>query len=399
MVRSARVGGRASECGGGDWGLGASAMAGALCAMGALSAAAVPAVAERRAGGMRGAAAGPVALAAAPRAAGSGLALALGGRKSVAMGAVAEMKSGRAGFSYEDFEAALSGGKYTCDFKSGDRVTGTIFQVDNKRGVYVDCGAKTAAFCPITELGMFAVDDAADVAAVGDVREFQIVRDMDAEGVLGLSVRRLQTGVAWERCRQLMAEDVTVVGAVVAANRGGILVVCEGIRGFIPTSHVSVRVQDKEQLVGMLLPMKFLEVDEERTRLVMSNRRAVVEADTRSFELGQVVEGTVTAVKPYGAFLDLGGTNGLLHISQISHEHIGNVESVLSEGDVLKVMVVSQDPDKGRIALSTKRLEPEPGDMLKDPKKVYDNAEKTAEAFRAQLAAEEAELMGASDDE
>ena len=73
--------------------------------------------------------------------------------------------------------------------------------------------------------------------------------------------------------------------------------------------------------------------------------------------------------------------------------------AVLSEGDVLKVMVVSQDPDKGRIALSTKRLEPEPGDMLKDPKKVYDNAEKTAEAFRAQLAAEEAELMGASDDE
>jgi len=350
-----------------------------------LSASACGAAVERRAGagGVRGAGAGcPTS----------------GQRRSLALGAVAEMKSGGA-FSYDDFEAALNGGKYTCDFKAGDKVNGTIFQVDPKRGVYVDCGAKTAAFCPITELGMFAVDDASDVVAVGDVREFQIVRDMDAEGVLGLSVRRLQTGIAWERCRQLMAEDVTVVGAVVAANRGGILVVCEGIRGFIPTSHVSVRVQDKEQLVGMLLPMKFLEVDEERTRLVMSNRRAVVEADTRSFDLGQVVEGTVTAVKPYGAFLDLGGCNGLLHISQISHEHIGNVESVLSEGDVLKVMVVSQDTDKGRIALSTKRLEPTPGDMLKDPKKVYDNAEKTAEAFRAQLAAEEAALMGESDDE
>mmetsp|Transcript_20764 Transcript_20764/g.65720 ORF Transcript_20764/g.65720 Transcript_20764/m.65720 type:complete len:167 (+) Transcript_20764:788-1288(+) len=142
--------------------------------------------------------------------------------------------------------------------------------------------------------------------------------------------------------------------------------------------------------MGKELALKFLEVDEERTRLVMSNRRAMAERQLQSFNIGDVVVGTVQAVKPYGAFVDIGGVNGLLHISQISHDRITSVENVLTQGDQLKVMILSQDRERGRISLSTKKLEPTPGDMLKDPALVYEKADEMAATFRERVAAAEA---------
>ena len=148
--------------------------------------------------------------------------------------------------------------------------------------------------------------------------------------------RPLQYEAAWQRARQLQAEDVTVLGTVCAVNRGGVLVEVEHLRGFIPTSHLGTRFS-RDELMGKELALKFLEVDEERTRLVMSNRRAMAERQLQSFNIGDVVVGTVQAVKPYGAFVDIGGVNGLLHISQISHDRITSVENVLTQGDQLKV--------------------------------------------------------------
>jgi small subunit ribosomal protein S1 len=109
------------------------------------------------------------------------------------------------------------------------------------------------------------------------------------------------------------------------------------------------------------------EVDEEKSRLMLSNKRAGGDSRASAFRVGDVVEGTVMSVKPYGAFVDIGGASGLLHISQISHDRITNVDKVLAEGDRLKVMVLSQDRERGRVALCTKKLEPTPGDMLRDP--------------------------------
>ncbi len=178
--------------------------------------------------------------------------------------------------------------------------------------------------------------------------------------------------------------------------------------------------QDPEELVDKELPLKFLEVDEEQTRLVLSNRKALAESQS-VFGIGSVVLGTVQTVKPYGAFIDMGGVSGLLHISQISHDRLTTVESVLAPGDKLKVknglscvvsnvifdfltnpslcpsqslsriqivgdiclkckaildfvqvMILSQDKDRGRISLSTKKLEPTPGDMLRNPALVYE---------------------------
>eukprot|EP00899_Mesostigma_viride_P025582 jgi/Mesvir1/6208/Mv00890-RA.1 len=266
-------------------------------------------------------------------------------------------------FNYSDFDALL--GKFDFNFGLGDKVTGVIFKIDNK-GAYVDIGAKAAAFCPLHEISLLPLDRAEDIVEVGQKREFVIVRDDAEDGVLTVSIRKLEYEIAWQRVKQLQAEDVMVRGEVVSVNRGGVLVMVESLRGFVPASHLNSRLP-RDDMMGQFLALKFIEVDEERTRLVLSNRKAMAEQQLKEYKVGDVVIGKVQAVKPYGAFVDIGGVNGLLHISQISHDRIANVENVLSEGDELKVMILSQDRERGRISLSTKKLEPTPGDMLRDP--------------------------------
>ena len=232
------------------------------------------------------------------------------------------------------------------------------------------------------------VDSPDEVLQSGETREFFILTDENEDGQLTLSIRRIEYMRAWERVRQLQAEDATVRSGVFATNRGGALVRIEGLRGFIPGSHISTR-KPKEDLVGEELPLKFLEVDEERNRLVLSHRRALVERKMNRLEVGEVVIGTVRGIKPYGAFIDIGGVSGLLHISEISHEHIDTPHSVFNVNDELKVMIIDLDAERGRISLSTKQLEPEPGDMIKNRDAVFDKAEEMAAKFREQLLAKE----------
>ena len=139
-------------------------------------------------------------------------------------------------------------------------------------------------------------------------------------------------------------------------------------------------------MVAEELPLKFLEVDEERNRLVLSHRRALVERKMNGLEVGEVVLGTVRGLKPYGAFIDIGGVSGLLHISEISHDHIDTPHSVFNVNDEIKVMIIDLDAERGRISLSTKQLEPEPGDMVKNPDLVFDKAEEMAEKYREAMA-------------
>merc|ERR1719163_2498158 len=143
-----------------------------------------------------------------------------------------------------------------------------------------------------------------------------------------------------------------------------------------------------EEFIGQKLQLKFLDVDREQSRLVVSHKKAIVADTIKELQVGAVVNGVVTAVKPYGAFVDVGGMSGLLHISQISCDHISNVESVIPVGTQIKCMVISQDKSKGRVALSTKTLEQEPGDMIKNQEKVFENAEDTAAKYQERIAAE-----------
>ena len=287
------------------------------------------------------------------------------------------------GFTHEDFAALLD--KYDYHFSPGDIVAGTVFSLE-PRGALIDIGAKTAAYIPIQEMSINRVENPEEVLQSNETREFFILTDENEDGQLTLSIRRIEYMRAWERVRQLQAEDATVRSQVFATNRGGALVRIEGLRGFIPGSHISTR-KPKEDLLNEELPLKFLEVDEERNRLVLSHRRALVERKMNRLEVGEVVIGAVRGIKPYGAFIDIGGVSGLLHISEISHDHIETPSSVLKVNDELKVMIIDLDADRGRISLSTKQLEPEPGAMVKNPQLVYDNAEEMAAKFREKMMA------------
>ena len=286
-----------------------------------------------------------------------------------------------AGFTQEDFASLL--GKYDYNFKPGDLVKGTVFALEPK-GAMIDIGAKTAAFMPMQEVSINRVEGLSDVLQPSESREFFIMSEENEDGQLALSIRRIEYQRAWERVRQLQKEDATIYSEVFATNRGGALVRVEGLRGFIPGSHISAR-KIKEDLEGEYLPLKFLEVDEERNRLVLSHRRALVEKKMNRLEVGEVVVGSVKGIKPYGAFIDIGGVSGLLHISEISHEHIETPHNVLNVNDQMKVMIIDLDSERGRISLSTKALEPEPGDMLTDPQKVFDKAEEMAAKYKQML--------------
>ena len=293
------------------------------------------------------------------------------------------------GFTYEDFASKLD--DYDYHFNPGDVVAGTVFSLE-PRGALIDIGAKTAAYIPIQEMSINRIDTPEEVLQSNETREFYILADENEDGQLTLSIRRIEYMRAWERVRQLQTEDATVRSLVFATNRGGALVRIEGLRGFIPGSHISTR-KPKEELVGEELPLKFLEVDEERNRLVLSHRRALVERKMNKLEVGEVVIGTVRGIKPYGAFIDIGGVSGLLHISEISHDHIDTPHSVFNVNDELKVMIIDLDADRGRISLSTKQLEPEPGDMVKNPQVVYDMAEEMAVKYREQILAKQQGIL------
>lgn len=300
----------------------------------------------------------------------------------------------KTGFSYEDFDAAMS--EFDYSFEAGDVCVGRVFEFE-RNGVLVDIGAKASAFCATQEISMAHVEDPQEVLTVGEDREFQIISREDANGQLRLSIRRIELGRAWERVAQLQAEDVTVRAEITAINRGGAMVLIEGLRAFLPGSHMTIRAP-REDLVGVELPLKFLEVDNEKGRLVVSHRRAIVEKQMTNLSPGSLIEGNVRGVKPYGLFVDIGGMSGLLHVSQISHDHVGDITAVLKEGAPVKCMVINQDKEKGRISLSTKTLEPEPGDMLRDPQIVYDRAEEMAERYHKRLEEERKAAADVADD-
>ncbi|KAF5950782.1 hypothetical protein HYC85_012775 [Camellia sinensis] len=294
-------------------------------------------------------------------------------------------------FTIEDFHSALD--KYDFNSEIGTKVKGMVFKTD-AYGALVDMTAKSSAFLPVREASIHNIKHVEEAGIVpGLQEEFVIIGENEADDSLILSLRSIQYDLAWERCRQLQAEDVVVKGKIVGANKGGIVAMVEGLRGFVPFSQISTK-STAEDLLDKDLPLKFVEVDEEQTRLVLSNRKAMADSQAQ-LGIGSVVVGTVQSLKPYGAFIDIGGINGLLHVSQISHDRVSDIATVLQPGDTLKVMILSHDRERGRVSLSTKKLEPTPGDMIRNPKLVFEKAEEMAQTFRQRIA--QAEAMARAD--
>ncbi|CAI9118906.1 OLC1v1020533C1 [Oldenlandia corymbosa var. corymbosa] len=294
-------------------------------------------------------------------------------------------------FTLDDFHSALE--KYDYNSEIGTRVKGTVFAVD-ANGAFVDVTAKSSAYLPVSQASICKIKHVEEAGIVPGLREeFEIIGENEADDSLILSLRAIQYDLAWERCRQLQAEDVVVKGKVIGANKGGVVATVEGLVGFVPFSQISTK-STAEELLEKELPLKFVEVDEEQARLVLSNRKAMADSQAQ-LGIGSVVLGTVQSLKPYGAFIDIGGINGLLHVSQISHDRVSDIATVLQPGDVLKVMILSHDRERGRVSLSTKKLEPTPGDMIRNPKLVFEKAEEMAQTFRQRIA--QAEAMARAD--
>lgn len=289
-------------------------------------------------------------------------------------------------FSYADFAKAVEETEYA--FERNAVVQGVAVEYSGS-GCLVDIGAKASAFLPEQEAALVLGDNKGleDAIPLDTPMDFQIISEEDENGQLLVSVKRLQYKMAWEKVVRLAEEDVVIEAPVVAVNRGGAICLVEGLRAFLPGSHLAGQLPD-ENLIGQSLQLKFLEVNTETNKLVVSNRKAVVEQQMADLSRGDLVDGIVKALKPYGAFVEVGGMSGLLHISQISYDRIDDLEKVLQPGMRVKCMIIDHDKVNGRIALSTKTLEPEPGYMLKDPDTVFEKAEETAAAYHAKMEAE-----------
>ena len=275
-------------------------------------------------------------------------------------------------FSMDDFAQALE--KYNYEFAKGQLVKGTVVQYDSD-GAYIDIGGKSPGFLPQREAALEMVDNLADVIPLNEEFEFIVIKEQNAEGQVTLSRRQIQIQAAWENITEIAESGKSTQMRVTGINKGGVIGDVEGLRGFIPRSHLQQR-DNLDSLVGQLLTATFLEVNPEQRKLVLSQRDAMKAAAMTKLTEGAVVSGTVANLKPYGAFIDLGGVTGLLHIKEVSGTHIESLNNVFKPGQEIKVSIAQVDEYKNRLSLSTKIFEEYPGELLEK----FDEVMATAEA-------------------
>lgn len=281
----------------------------------------------------------------------------------------------------DDFAKALEHHNY--EFQKGQVVRGKVFEHDSN-GAYVDIGGKSSAFLPIEEAALRTIANLSEVAPLEEEREFLIIREQDANGQVTLSLRQLELQQAWEELTQMQESGKVLQVRVSGANKGGVTVDVQGMRGFIPRSHLIDR-DNIEGLLGQALTVSFLEVDREREKLVLSQRLATQSSAFSQLQIGQLVEGKVSSIKPFGVFIDMEGISGLLHIKQVSQRYIENLSQLFSPGQILKAMVIDLDESRGRISLSTRILENYPGEIVEKMADVMDTAEERSERARKNL--------------
>ncbi|NMG22588.1 S1 RNA-binding domain-containing protein [Brasilonema bromeliae] len=284
-------------------------------------------------------------------------------------------------FTMDDFAKALEIHDY--QFQKGQVVHGRVFQLDSD-GAYVDIGGKSSAFIPRDEASLRAVTNLSEVLPLNESLEFLIIRDQDAEGQVTLSRRQLEIKQIWERLAQMQENSQTIQVRVINLNKGGVTVDVQGLRGFIPRSHLVER-DNLEALKGQSLTAGFLEVNRTNNKLILSQRIATQSASFSMLEIGQLVSGKVTGIKPFGVFVDLDGTSALLHIKQVSQKFIDNLEKVFQVSQPIKAVIIDLDQGKGRVALSTRVLENFPGEILENMDEVMASAQARAERARNKL--------------
>lgn len=278
--------------------------------------------------------------------------------------AEAEETEEEAEFKYSDNDIA--------DLRKGQKVTGTVVEI-NDNGVYVDVNYKTDGFIPLRHLSHRPVEDAHDIVSMDDEIEVVILTLEDDEGNMILSKKQADYEQAWEKIVEAYENDEILEAEVTKEVKGG-LVVDVGVRGFIPASHVAIGYVDNlSDYVGETLRLKVIEVERDNNNVVLSakkvlekERAAKKEETLAALEEGQTVEGTVTKLVDFGAFIDLGGIEGLLHISEMSWGRIESPSEVLSEGEKVEVKVLGVNKEEERISLGLKQLLPDPWEEFAD---------------------------------
>lgn len=261
-----------------------------------------------------------------------------------------------------EFEKLLK--LYDYNFNKGDIVKGKVIGYES-HGALIDIGAKTTAIVPGKELPEGNIKTPQDILKIGDERDFLIIKEEDEEGRLTLSLKKVLIAHSWKKIEELQQQDAVVEGVVTSVVKGGILVEVMNLRGFVPSSHI--RSRDPESLIGQTIPLKILSVDPQENNLILSHKKVVSEqqAEQRKdvftrLSVGQVVEGEVVRLADFGAFIDIGGIDGLLPLSQMSWRWVDHPADLLTVGSKISVEIIGIDPDKQRVSLSLKSLQPDP---------------------------------------
>ncbi|MEB6241814.1 30S ribosomal protein S1 [Staphylococcus gallinarum] len=261
------------------------------------------------------------------------------------------------------------------DIKEGDKVTGEVLEIEEKQVIVHVNGSKFNGIIPISQLSTHHIDTPSDAVKVGDEIGAYVTKvEYDEENETGayiLSKRQLETEKSYEFLQEQLVNNETIEAKVTEVVKGG-LVVDVGQRGFVPASLISTDfIEDFSDFEGQVLKLKVEELDPANNRVILS-RKAVEELENAekkdallsSLNEGDVIDGKVARLTNFGAFIDIGGVDGLVHVSELSHEHVKSPEDVVSIGDDVKVKVKSIDKDSERISLSIKDTLPSPFESI-----------------------------------
>ncbi|MDQ4084110.1 MAG: 30S ribosomal protein S1 [Actinomycetota bacterium] len=252
------------------------------------------------------------------------------------------------------------------DFKDGDIVEGDVVRIDMDE-VLVDIGYKSEGLIPANELSIRKGADPHEIVELGQHVEALVLQKEDADGRLILSAKRAAFEKAWNRIEEAHAEQHTVEGPVIEVVKGG-LIIDIGLRGFLPASLVDIRrVRNLDSFLGQRLGCKVIELNRSRNNVVLS-RRAVLEEERKeerhriltTLQEGDVITGTVSNLVDFGAFVDLEGIDGLIHISELSWNHVDHPSEVVEVGEEVQVKVLEVDRDRERISLGLKQTRKDP---------------------------------------
>lgn len=277
---------------------------------------------------------------------------------------------------YDEFSAAMDAPEGIQEvpqpLTKGEVVTATVVQVDKDRA-FVDLGRKSEGVIPLSELSQKAIGSASDVVKVGDRIKVKVIRPDSREGNPVVSKRLADFEAAWERLVEDYKSGRILHAMVLNRVRGG-LEVDVGVRGFVPASHVATsNVKRLDKYVGQSIPLKIIDIDSARNKVILSNREAeeiLREQRRKEFfanvRSGDILKGRVRRLVDYGAFVDLDGVDGLLHVSEISWARLEHPREELKVGDEITVMVLRIDSERGRISLGRRHVLPDPWVSIKE---------------------------------